>query len=108
MEVGWEGRTNDILSAAFAHSPGRDWIALTLPHDEQPTDALAAFDVLTPVPGSVFPHKLCILHRYGTFSFCVFLCSSCLLGEHVKVLKYYNSLLHYTYIIECSGLSSVF
>eukprot|EP00892_Ulva_mutabilis_P004891 jgi/Ulvmu1/2774/UM140_0003.1 len=63
MDAGWHGRAGDVVRSVFQAYPQCDWVAATLPAEEQPPDALAAFDCLAPLPWSPFPAKLYLLHR---------------------------------------------
>ena len=63
MEAGWQGRAGDVMRSVFQAFPQCDWVAATLPAEEQPPDALAMFDCLAPLPWSSFPAKLYLMHR---------------------------------------------
>jgi hypothetical protein len=57
----------ELFTEAFEAFPSVEWLLVTLPYDEAPPPALAAFDVVPPLPASAFPHRLYLLHRCACF-----------------------------------------
>ncbi|OWZ21862.1 Adenylate kinase [Phytophthora megakarya] len=60
----------DLLVAAFATFPGRDYCLLTLPTHAREPPCLAFFSRITPRPASAFTHALYVLHRDAISFFC--------------------------------------
>ncbi|EGZ12539.1 hypothetical protein PHYSODRAFT_517977 [Phytophthora sojae] len=60
----------DLLVAAFATFPNRDYCLLTLPTHAREPPCLAFFSRITAQPASAFTHALYVLHRDAISFFC--------------------------------------
>ncbi|KAE9098018.1 hypothetical protein PF010_g15732 [Phytophthora fragariae] len=62
--------STDLLVAAFATFPNRDYCLLTLPTHAREPPCLAFFSRVTAQPASAFTHALYVLHRDAISFFC--------------------------------------
>jgi adenylate kinase len=62
--------SSDLLVAAFATFPSRDYCLLTLPTQAREPPCLAFFSRITARPASAFTHALYVLHRDAISFFC--------------------------------------